>query len=67
MRSAVVLLGHFNVVLDLVVNLSHLDLIVHHIGGKVPVSSHFLHPLCQLVELPERLLSKVIVVQLQRH
>lgn len=66
-RSAVVLPAHFHIVLNMILDLSHLDLIVHHICRKIPKCSHLLHPLRQLVELPQRLLPEIVKVQLQRH
>ncbi len=62
MISGVVLAGHFYIVLDVVVDLRHLDLIVHHIRREVPIGRHLLHPLCQFVELPQRLLSEIVEV-----
>lgn len=67
MASAVVLPCYLDIVLDIVVDLSHLDLIIHYICREVPVGSHFLHTLGQLVVLTKGLLSEIVEVELQGH
>ena len=50
----------------MVVDLRHLDLIVDHVGCEVPVRRHILQSLRQLMELPQRSLSEIVEIQLQR-
>ena len=37
LTSAIIFLGNFDVVLDVILDQGHLNLIVHHIGREVPI------------------------------
>lgn len=63
-QSTVVLAGYLDVVLDGIVDLGHLDLVVHHVGSEVPVCGHLLQSSCQFVELAQGLLPEVVEVEL---
>jgi hypothetical protein len=53
-----------NVGLDVVLNIRHLNLIVHNISRKVPKLRNFFLSLEQFMELPQRQLSEIVVIQL---
>lgn len=66
-HSGVAGTGYSDIVFDEIVNLGHLNLVVDHVGGKIPICGYLFLPLGQLVELSQRQLSEVVEIQLKRN